>query len=201
MKLRIIAIFGASALLLALVGCSGGNKNANQANRNLADANAPVPAGENPTTAPGSVPTGPDPTQGVTPKPLTTPGGDNSTITNEMDSQTGSVTSTRVFNNNKNLSKVVVLTDTRNGKLTRTVTAYDLAGKPHTLPESQADSVMSQSGDDVARAAGLKVAKSDNPATDARDVAGRAAGKSGNVVRSAADQASEQLNKVKVPAP
>ena len=202
MKLKAILMIGVLAALTAGFGCSGSNKNAanGQANKNLADANAPTPTGQNPTTAPGSVPSGPDPTQGVTPSPLTTAAGDNSTITQEMD-KTGVVTSTRVFKANKNISKVVVITGSNANGLTRTVTVYDLAGKPHTLPENQADTVMKANGDEIAKSAGMRVINSGGSEVDVRDPAKKVAAKAGNAADTAAQRANDAVDKAKVKIP
>ncbi len=206
--MRLKTLFGIALLSAAAstLGCSGGNKNtanAGPANRNLADANAPAPTGENPTLVPANAPTGPDPTQSVKPGPPTSTSGDNSVVTNEMDPKTGKVTSTRVFNGNKNISKVVVVTDSQNGALTRTVTVYDLAGKPHQLPENQADAVMRENGDEIARSAGMRVIPSGTVVGDNPPNPAQIPGQPGKVARTAADQAKEELNKVKnkVPQP
>jgi hypothetical protein len=201
-KLKIILMVGLVSALAVTASCSGNNKNAanGQANKNLADANAPVPAGQNPTTAPGSVPTGADPTQGVTPSPLTTAASDSSTITQEMD-KTGTVTSTRVFSANKNISKVVVVTGSQDNKLTRTVTVYDLAGKPHTLPETEADAVMKENGDEIAKSAGMHVINSGGGSPDVRDPAKKVAAKAGNAADTAADRVNDGVDKAKVKIP
>lgn len=196
-----LALLTAATATLACSGSKNNTANTGQANRNLADANAPAPTGENPTLAPGNAPTGPDPTQNVKPGPLTSTGGDNSSITNEMNPKTGAVTSTRVFKNNKNISKVVVVTGSQNGSLARTVTVYDIAGKPHQLPENQADSVMKENGDEIARSAGMRVIPSGTVVGDAPPNPAQVPVQAGKIPRTAADQAKEELNKVKTKIP
>jgi hypothetical protein len=191
--------------LLAISGfsaaCSGTATNANQtANVNANTPGPVVQSTDNPTTVPGNVPTGGDPTQGAKPAPNTHPGPDNSDIEVVMD-KNGDVVETRTFKNNKNVSKVVVVTTAKNGKMTKTVTVYDGNGKPHAAPESKAESVMQELGDDVARGAGIVVQKTKDVAGDTKNVAGKVVDAGADATRKTVDKTKEGLNKAKEKLP
>ncbi|MEO6393538.1 MAG: hypothetical protein ABIP75_16935 [Pyrinomonadaceae bacterium] len=199
-KVLLVACLITAAVLSA--ACSKANSNsanANQAGPNGGNVNSQmpvVPPGENPTTVPGSAPTGPDPTQGVTPGPATHPGPDNSETSTVMD-KNGDVVETRVFKNNPNVSKVEVLTKIKDGKIVKTITVYDKNGKAHSVPESRSESIMQETGDDIARVAGIIAGGSKDAANDAKEKAEKVANKTVDASQTAADKAKEEANKIK----
>lgn len=159
MRTKIFVGLCVLALGSVTAGCSSSETNANatapNANNPTLTADANVNAANNPTLTQN--PTGPDPTQGITPGPNPpTAGKDNSKIQIAMDPKTGDVTETRTFENNKNVTKVVRTTSGTK----RTVTVYNSKGQSKTLPESKIDSAMDETGDALATAAGWTVEKS-----------------------------------------
>jgi hypothetical protein len=199
-NIKILAVAALLAAASLSAACSGADPNANQ----TANNNGAVPVaqdGSNPTTAPGNVPTGPDPTRDVTPSPNVHPAADNSEITVEMDKTTGDVLETRTFKDNKNVSKIVVVTSTKSGKMTKTATVYDRNGKAHSVPESKLGSIMQDTGDAIAGLAGIAVEKTKDVAGETRDTAGKVAGKTKDVSKSAADKAKEGVDAIKKKVP
>lgn len=113
----------------------------------------------------------------------------------------GDVVETRVFKNNPNLSKVEVLTSVKEGKVKKTITAYDKSGKAHSVPESRSESIMQETGDDIARVAGIIAGGTKDVANDAKEKAEKVANKTVDASKTAADKAKEGANKIKSKLP
>jgi hypothetical protein len=99
--------------------------------------------------------------------PATRPGADNSEITTATD-VSGTKTETRVFRDNKRVSRVVVTT--RNG--TRTVRAYSTKGEEKDLKDETVDA-LEATGEKVADAAGFVGDKGEDIAGETKDAAGQ----------------------------
>lgn len=137
---RFFLIFGLSAVAVIGAACSNTNQtaadNANTANLNASNETAST----------------------------TRPGPDNSEITTNVDAH-GVKTETRVFRDNKRISKVVVTT--HNG--TRTVKAYSPSGEEKEVNKNEPEDVLEAAGSKVADAAGFVADKAEDVAGEAKD--------------------------------
>lgn len=192
MRIKLSVFLCVIALTAIASGCSKSD-NTNTAATNPTDPNAansnssPV----NPTL--GQNPTGPDPTQNMTPQPNPAVAGpDNSEVQTIMD-QNGVVTETRTFKNNKYVTKVV--RTTKDGT-NRTVEVYNAKGEKRNLPKDKVESAMKDTGDALASAAGWTVDKSKDAASEAKDAAEVVADKTTEGAKTVADKTVTGAKKV-----
>jgi hypothetical protein len=123
--------------------------------------------------------------------PATRPGTDNSEITTATDAS-GTKTETRVFRDNKRVSRVVVTT--RNGN--RTVRAYSPSGEEKDLKDETVDA-LEATGEKVADAAGFVADKGEDVAGEAKDGAKAVGEKVADKAEDVADKTKEGATTVK----
>lgn len=192
--MRIKLSIGLALLTLTVIGagCSKADntktEGTNPADPNTASANtSPV----NPTMT--QVPTGTDPTQNVAVQPNPAVAGpDNSEVQTVMD-QTGVVTETRTFKNNKYVTKVV---RTTSDGTNRTVKVYNSKGESRTLSKDKVENAMKETGDALAAAAGWTVDKSKDAASATKEGALTVAEKTTEGAKTVAEKTVEGAKKV-----